>query len=476
MSRHSTSKQLDSQVDSQLNSKDARLNMRTPLPTVEHLHAQGKRMREKVPRELHAQWKPEATREDVLSILRRSNAGRQKRLIPLRMERMAASPFAFLRGAAAVMAYDLFPTPTIGYNVVLAGDAHLGNFGLYGTPQRELVFDLNDFDETVLGPWEWDLKRLTASVNVAGRENGLSARERRVAVMEAVRGYQNNMERLQTLGTFDIWHLHAFPGRTNVLRKVPAKAQAVIEKVVAKALQSDHQGLLTKVAAKDANGHWRFREDPPILTRANSSRRKALISALEKYSQTLTLERRYMLSRYRVADVAHRVVGVGSVGTRTYLALLMGKLNNDPLFLQIKEALSPAHAPYLPLRRAQFKHDGQRVVIGQRALQASSDVMLGWTEMDGHEYYVRQMKNLKASVPIEWLTEDAFNFYAWACGALLARAHAKTSEAATIAGYCGTSKPLRESFADWAEAYGDQTETDHARLRARMKQSKRGYI
>jgi uncharacterized protein (DUF2252 family) len=428
-------------------------------------------MRETVPREVHGQWKPDANREDILSIIRRSNAGRQQRLIPLRMERMAASPLAFLRGAAAVMAHDLFPTPTIGFNVVLAGDAHLGNFGLYGTPQRELVFDLNDFDETVIGPWEWDLKRLTASINVAGRENGLSARERRVAVMEAVLGYQKNMARLETIGTLDIWHLHSYPGRANLLRKVPAKAQAVIEKVIAKASRSDHRGFLTRVADKDAVGRWRFREDPPILTRVSSARKESLVTALENYSLTLTRELRYMLSRYRVVDVAHRVVGVGSVGTRAYLVLLMGKHENDPLFLQIKEALVPALAPYLPSRRAVFQHEGQRVVVGQRALQATSDVMLGWTTMEGRQYYVRQMKNLKASVPVEWLTGDAFNFYCWACGALLARAHARTSEGATIAGYCGTSKPLRESLADWAEAYGDQTVIDHARLRAQWKRS-----
>jgi uncharacterized protein (DUF2252 family) len=461
MSHRSASKQVDS--------SDKRLNMRKPLPTVEQLHAQGKAMRESVPRELHGQWKPHAQRDDVLSIIKRSNAGRQERLIPLRMERMAESPFAFLRGAVAVMAHDLFPTPTIGHNVVLAGDAHLGNFGLYGSPHRELVFDLNDFDETLIGPWEWDLKRLTASVNVAGRENGLSARERRVAVMQAVQGYQTNMARLEPMGTLDIWHLHSFPGRSTELRKVPAKAQAVIEKIMAKATRSDHNGLLRKVADKDASGHWRFREDPPILTRVHAARKKSLILALEKYSLTLTRELRYMLSRYRVEDVAHRVVGVGSVGTRAYLVLLIGKHDNDPLFLQVKEALVPAFAPYLPLRRAVFAHEGQRVVVGQRALQATSDVMLGWTEMDGRHYYVRQMKNLKGSVPVEWLTGDAFNFYAWACGALLARAHARTSEAATIAGYCGVSKPLRESFADWAEAYGDQTVADHARLRAHMK-------
>jgi uncharacterized protein (DUF2252 family) len=322
------------------------------------------------------------------------------------------------------MAYDLAPTPTIGLNVVLDGDAHLGNFGLYGTPQRELVFDLNDFDEAIVGPWEWDLKRLTASVNVAGRENGLSASERAAAVRQTVMGYQKNMRRLETMGTLDIWYLHSFPGRANILRKVPAKAQAVIEKVVAKALASHNQSLLEKVAGKDGAGLWRFREDPPILTRVSAAKKESLINALETYSLTLTHERRYMLSRYRVADAAHRVVGIGSVGTRAYLLLLMGKTDSDPLLLQVKEACVPAHAAYLPLRKAKFPHEGKRVVVGQRALQASSDVMLGWTEMDGRPFYVRQMKNLKASVPIEWLTGEAFNFYCWACGTLLARAHA----------------------------------------------------
>jgi uncharacterized protein (DUF2252 family) len=443
-----------------------RVNLRTPLPSIEALHEQGSAMRERIPREAHGQWEPDRKREDVLSIIKKSNIGRQKHLVPLRMQRMAASPFAFLRGAAAVMAYDLSKTPMMGCNVALAGDAHVSNFGLYGTAQRELVFDINDFDETVVGPWEWDLKRLTASVNVAGRDNGLSSRERRTAVMQTVEGYQENMARLESMGTLDIWYLHAYPGQSNVLRKVPAKAKAVTQKVMDKALQADNHTLLKKIADKDLKGRWQFREDPPILTRVNSALKNKLITALEDYSLTLSRERRYMLSRYRVADVAHRVVGVGSVGTRAYLALLMGKNDDDPLFLQIKEASSPAHAPYLPVRRAEFSHEGQRVVIGQRALQASSDVMLGWTDMDGRPYYVRQMKNLKAAVPIEWMSGDAFDFYCWACGALLARAHARTSEAAVIAGYCGRSAVLRESFANWAEAYGNQNELDHARLAA----------
>jgi uncharacterized protein (DUF2252 family) len=446
-----------------------RLNLRGRLLAVEELRAQGIAMRDRVPRESHGQWKVASSRRDVLSIIKESNTGRQRNLVPIRMQRMAASPFAFLRGAAAVMANDLAATPTMNCNVVLAGDAHLSNFGMYGTAQRELVFDINDFDETVVGPWEWDLKRLTASVNVAARENGMNVRERRLAAMEAVAGYQQNMDRLQTMGTLDIWYLHAYPGKENILRSIPPKVQAITRKVMDKALRSDNHTLLRKVADRNAKGKWRFRENPPILTGVSSLIKSSLIKALEDYSLTLSRERRYMLSRYRVADVAHRVVGVGSVGTRAYLALLMGKNDDDPLFLQIKEATKPAHGPYLPARRAEFSHEGYRVVVGTRALQASSDVMLGWTTMNGRPYYVRQMKNLKASVPIEWMSGEAFEFYCWGCGALLARAHARTSEAALIAGYCGRSRVLREAFAEWAEAYGNQNQIDHARLAAVTK-------
>jgi len=459
-----------------VSSTGERVSLRIPLATVNALHEQGSAQREHVSREAHGEWEPAQNREDIISMMKKSNVGRQKHLIPLRMQRMASSPFAFLRGAAAVMAYDLAQTPVMGSNVVLAGDAHISNFGFYGTAQRELVFDINDFDETIVGPWEWDLKRLTASVNVAGRENGLSQKERRSAVMQAVEGYQQNMQRLESMGTLDIWYLHASPGRADVLRKVPPKASAVMRKVTEKALQSDNHNLLKKVADKDAKGQWRFREDPPVLTRISSSLQNKLVTALEDYSLTLSRERRYMLSRYRVADVAHRVVGVGSVGTRAYLALLIGKNDGDPLFLQIKEASTPAHGPYLPLRRAEFVNEGQRVVVGQRALQASSDVMLGWTEMDGRPYYVRQMKNLKADVPIEWMSGDAFTFYCWACGALLARAHARTSEAATIAGYCGASRVLRQSLAKWAEAYGNQTIRDHAKLLEAVKSGEFGEV
>ena len=281
-------------------------------------------------------------------------------------------------------------------------------------------------------------------------------------------GYRFNVDRLQDMGVLDVWYLHAYPGRENPLAKVDPKSKAVIAKTVAKALRTDNRNLLPKVAdGKD--GSWTLRNDPPVLTRVNKETKAKVIDALNQYALTLGPERRMMLGRYHVADVAHRVVGVGSVGTRAFLALLFGIGDDDPLFLQVKESVQAAHAPYLPPVAEEYRHNGKRVVMGQRALQASSDPMLGYTEMDGRDYMVRQMKNLKASVPIEWLTGASFNFYAWACGTILARAHARTGDPARIAGYCGNSKVLDEALAEWAESYGDQTEQDHAALLASIK-------
>lgn len=430
----------------------------------EERRADGKAMRKAVPREAHAEWKPTSNRPDPVATVMENNKGRQKHLIPLRMGRMASSPFAFLRGSACVMAADLATTPISGIPTVMDGDAHLNNFGLYGTPQREIVFDLNDFDEAVVGPWEWDLKRLTASVNVAGRQNGMNRRERAAAVKRCVEGYRYNAHRLQSMGVLDIWYLHAYPGSTNPVVKMNAKTRAVFDKTLTKAQQTDNRKLLPKVADRNRSGTWSFRDDPPVLTRVDKATKRKVIEALNRYSLTLPRARRIMLARYAAVDVAHRVVGVGSVGTRAYLALLFGNGDNDPLFLQVKEAPMAAHAPYVPAMEEEFRHNGKRIVVGQRALQASSDPMLGYTEIDGRHYYVRQMKNLKASIPVEWLTGSVFSFYAWACGAILARAHARTSDPARIAGYCGNSRVLDEALAEWAEAYGDQTEDDHARL------------
>jgi uncharacterized protein (DUF2252 family) len=433
----------------------------------------GKGLRERTPRESHADTKPPANRPDPLELLAASNVGRQEDLIPLRMGRMAASPFTFLRGAACVMAWDLSHTPISGVHVIMCGDAHINNFGLYGTPQRDVIFDLNDFDEVTIGPWEWDLKRLVASVNVAGRENGLNKKERAQAVRRAAGGYRWNINRLKDMSVLDVWYLHAYPDRKNPLIKMDAKSSAVLAKCVAKAKQQTNATLLTKISERGVSGGWRLREDPPVLAHVDPDTRENIIDGLNEYAESLPLERRYMLSRYHVVDVAHRIVGVGSVGTRAYLALLFGNGDDDPLFLQIKECVSRAHAPYVPPLPEQYtEHEGRRVVVGQRALQASSDLMLGITKIDGRPYFVRQMKNMKASIPVEWLTGESFDFYVWACGTLLARAHARAGDAAAIAGYCGGNRVLDKALATWAEAYGDQTERDHEQLVKAIKSGK----
>jgi uncharacterized protein (DUF2252 family) len=439
-------------------------DLRNPSEPWLRRRLRGKALRDQIPRESHAGWKPEKNRPNPLDLIDASNAGRQQDLVPLRMGRMAESPFAFLRGSAVVMAWDLAHTPINALKVAIDGDAHLSNFGFFGTPQRDVIFDLNDFDEATVGPWEWDLKRLAASVNVAGRENGLNEAERRTAVMRCAQGYRSNLQRLQNMGVLDVWYLHAYPGRKNPLIEADPKSQAVFKKVLAIANRQTNATLLSKSAERGVDGAWHLLQTPPVLTRIDSNTREKVIDGLNGYADSLSLERRYMLSRYHVVDVVHRVVGVGSVGTRTYMALLFGNSDDDPLFLQVKEAVTPAHAAYLPPRPAELSHEGKRVVVGQRALQASSDVMLGWTTIDNRPYYVRQMKNMKASIPVEWLTGAAFFLYAWACGSLLARAHARTGDAAALAGYCGNSAVLDEALAGWAEAYGNQTEKDHGAL------------
>jgi uncharacterized protein (DUF2252 family) len=411
-----------------------------------------------------------------------TEAGRQQHLLPLRHARMAASPFGFFRGAAGTMAWDLARTPHIGLPVVICGDAHVNNFGLYGTAQGDVVLDINDFDEVTIGPWEWDLKRLTASVSVLGRENGLDAEERRRAVMLCVAGYRTNLERLHTMSVLDLWYLHMVADRVDIkpikaaypaIAKLWPKAQLVLEKAATKARQTNNMMLLSKVADRSVAGGWRFRIDPPILTAVDPATRERVIDALNTYWRSLPVERRWMLRHYHVADVAHRVVGVGSVGTRAYLTMLFGNSDSDPLFLQVKEAVKPAHAPFLPPLPSEYRHNGRRVVIGETVLQAAHDPLLGYTEMDGRQYYVRQMKNLKAALPLSVLSGDAFDAFSFGFGCLLARAHARSGDAAVIAGYCGKSTALDAAFADWAEAYADQTVKDHAQL---VKAIKSGRI
>ncbi|MBS0260954.1 MAG: DUF2252 domain-containing protein [Planctomycetes bacterium] len=439
-------------------------------------YEQGQALRDKASRQSHSVWKPAPDRADPVATVLASNAGREENFIPIRMGRMAQSPFAFLRGACAVMAGDLARTPISGKQVVIDGDAHINNFGLYGTPQRDVVIDINDFDEATVGPWEWDLKRLVASVNVAGRENGRDADERQAAVMRCVRGYVAIARRLMNVGILETWSLFAYADldRNEATIKavgvhVDNKFRAIVKKVLTKARRTHNHTLLEKVARRQADGAWRFVEDPPILTRIDQDTRKKVIASLIDYAETLPPEYRIMLHRYSVADVCHRVVGVGSVGLRAYLVLLFGNGDEDPLFLQVKEAVAPAHAPYLPAVKLRVDHEGRRVIGTQRVLQSLGDPLLGYTTIDGRHYFVRQMKNLKASMPVEFLAGESFEYWSWFCGALLARAHARSGDIAKIAGYIGKSDLFAAALADFAEAYGDQTERDHAALVAAVR-------
>ncbi len=430
----------------------------------------GKALRAKVPHAEHAVLRTESDRPDPISLIEAAHEGRQAHLIPLRVARMATSPFAFLRGAAHVMAWDLSRGPRSSIDVVMNGDAHIDNFGLFGTPQRDIVLDLNDFDEVTVGPWEWDLKRLCAGIAVATGDAGTPPDSTRTAVMTAVSGYQRTMRRLAPQGSLEVWYqtTRADAEHLGGIR-MDSEARSVVRRAVDKARRKNNRSLLAQVAERRIDGGWRFRTDAPILTPVDDATRQSIVTGLERYAETLPRERRFMLDRYQVIDVAHRVVGVGSVGTRAYVALLCGNSDRDALFLQVKEAVRPAHAPYLPgMPEPYAGHEGERVIYGQRLLQAVGDPLLGWTTIDDRPYYVRQMKNLKGAIPLAEMSGPPLLTFSYAYGALLARAHARTGDAAAIAGYCGSGKrpDLREALADWATAYAARNAEDFSLFRA----------
>ncbi|MEH3144660.1 MAG: DUF2252 family protein [Methylobacterium frigidaeris] len=294
----------------------------------------------------------------------------------------------------------------------------------------------------------------------------MAVQERHEAVMAAVGGYQHATTELAPQGPLDVWHRAARADQLDFSGiHIDAASQAVVERAVAKARRRHNRSLLDRVGERQVNGGWRFRDEPPILTRVDDDTREAVTVGLERYAETLPRERRFMLSRYHVVDVAHRVVGVGSVGTRAYVAFLCGNSDQDALFLQVKEAVSPAHAPYLPpMPEPYASHEGERVIYGQRLLQAVGDPLLGWTTIEGRPFYVRQMKNMKGEIPVGCLGGQPLMYFSWAYGALLARAHARTGDAAAIAGYCGRRPDLREALAGWAQAYGDRNAADHRLL------------
>ena len=440
-------------------------DLEMPVETWKERHAQGRRLRTAVPRAALASWKPSPRRVEVVAQIERTCADRLPELVPIRMARMAASRFGFLRGAAAIMAADLARAPSSGIHVLIDGDSHVGNFGLFGTVERDIVFDLNDFDEATVGPFEWDLKRLAASIEVAGRDIGLSRKRRRRAVRAAVAGYRHELLRLERMSALDVWYLFLFAGRRNPDPPLAPATRRALRAAALRAGGRDNLSLLHQIAVEGRNGAWRLRRIPPLQTGLPDRVRRQVLAALPEYGESLPRERRYILSRYRVVDVAQRVVGVGSVGTRDYVVLLLGNDARDPLFLQIKEATPPAGQPFLPPLAREFRlHPGKRVVTAQRALNGSPDLLLGWTRVGGRPFYVRQLRNLKGAVPLDELGPATFLEYVTTCGAILARAHARSGDAAVLAGYCGSSDALDRALGQFAERYADQTETDRAAL------------
>jgi uncharacterized protein (DUF2252 family) len=447
------------------------------LATRDERYAAGKARRRQVPRASHAAWTPDSERPDPISLLEESNKTRLEHLVPIRYGRMSQSPFAFLRGSAGVMASDLAKTPVSGIQAQLCGDAHLGNFGAYASPERRLVFDVNDFDETLTGPWEWDVKRLAASVVVAGRQNGYTARESRQAVLRCMRYYREHMQQFALMNHLDVWYYHL--DREGILAMTRSmashrKLQKDLERDAKKASRRTRIETFPKLA-EVVDGKYRIKDDPPLIyhydplhphkDELDTEEWKAMV---KDYLWSLRDELRIIIMRYRAVDVAQKVVGVGSVGTGCAIVLMLGGAEgDDPLFIQIKEAQASVLEPYLGA--SPYPHHGQRVVIGQHMMQALSDIFLGWSTFGGRHFYGRQLRDMKFSVEVEDMDPEGFTEYVQLCGATLARAHARTSDPAQISGYLGKKDRFDQAIADFAEAYADQTERDHAALLAAMK-------
>lgn len=436
-----------------------------PIPSPAERRAAGKSLRGTIPRTSHATWEPASDRFDPIEVLVESNRTRVQELVPLRYARMAASPFAFLRGSALVMAHDLATGPRTPFDVRLCGDAHLANFGIFASPERRLVFDLNDFDESAPGPFEWDLKRLAASVVVAARESGRDAVTARRGVLEAVASYRDWTERYAGMTHLDVWYAHI--EASDLMDSMNASEDRRVQRSLAKVASKNHLSALAKLT-QEIEGRRRIIDDPPVVMHVDDAVPEIqfrLMSLFSQYRETLSADRRALFDRYRFVDFARKVVGVGSVGTRCWVAIFQGP-NGGPLFLQVKEARPSA--PGIALGQVLKMHHGQRVVEGQRMLQATSDVLLGWGTDPTTEihYYVRQLWDSKGSIDVTTLTPAGFSLYVRYCGWALARAHARTGDSVGVFGYIGTSERFGESIADWAHAYADQTERDHAALLA----------
>jgi uncharacterized protein (DUF2252 family) len=449
----------------------------------------GEQARERVPLSSAAGWRPAADRADPVSLLKAQDLTREPDLVPVRHGRMMVSPFTFYRGAAKIMAADLAGTPIAGLGVQLCGDAHLLNFGVYASPERQLVFDLNDFDETLPGPFEYDVKRMAASFTVAGRDNGFSGADTRAATLASVTAYREAMAGFAGMRTLDIWYARlpedqlmaavhgtvAEMARTAKGKRGEKKAKAAEktaergEKMARKARTRDSLQALSKLGEL-ADGRYRIVSQPPILTPARDLAATYGISAeeigqvirdqLRAYRATLQLDRRRLLEHFEIVDMARKVVGVGSVGTRAYIVLLQGRDADDPLFLQVKEATASVLEDHLP--KSRFAQPGERVVQGQRMMQAVSDIFLGWTKgaEEGRYFYWRQLRDMKGSSDVASMRPEALAFYAGMCGWTLARAHARSGDPVAIAEYLGGTEEFDQAVAGFSLRYADQNERD----------------
>jgi uncharacterized protein (DUF2252 family) len=453
----------------------AQLDTKTGHLTPAERAARGAQARAEVPRESHADFTVPARRPDPIALLEEQAKARVPELVPIRWGRMMASPFTYYRGAALPMASDLATTPVSGLTVQACGDAHLSNFGIFGSAERNLVFDVNDFDETLPGPWEWDVKRLAASMEVAARSNGFSGKQRRKIVAGTVAGYRQAMRDFAGMSQLDIWYAHADIDqlRAQFNSKLDARQRKLVAKGAAKARTRDSMQELAKLTTM-VDGQVRIIADPPLLVPiedlvSDPAQRAAFESEIQnimsKYRRTLETDRRHLIERYEFVHLARKVVGVGSVGTRCWIALMLGRDGSDPLFLQVKEAEESVLSRYLGA--SEFTNMGQRVVAGQRLMQASSDIFLGWHRvaagLDGkqRDFYVRQLRDWKFSIDIDAMVPGGMRMYGALCGWTLARAHARSGDAVAIAAYLGGADVFDQAITEFAGAYADQNERDH---------------
>jgi len=451
--------------------------MRTRQPwahrTPEERRAEGKELRKLVPRRAHSDWRPAPDRPDPIKLLRAQDTDRQQDLTPIRWGRMSASPFTFYRGSAALMAADLAPLPRTGLQVQLCGDAHLSNFGMYASPERSLLFDVNDFDETLPGPFSWDVKRLAASLVLAARDNGLTAEEARGITLAAVRSYREHMAVYAEMRELEVWYSHVVADDLlSMVRRLRSKTLKASESLVSKAHTRDSLQAANKMT-EIVDGQRRFTDQPPLMMHmeALNNADDSAHTLFHQYAATLEDDRRELIERYDFVDVARKVVGVGSVGTICLIVLLRGRDEDDPLILQVKEATRSVLEPYLG--RSRYQHSGHRVVGGQRLMQAASDIFLGWMSGPaGRHFYWRQLRDMKASVDISLLKAPGLEVYAEACGWALARGHARSGRRIAIAGYMGAGDRFDQGIADFAVAYADQMERDYEAVVKAIKAGK----